>query len=425
MDTNNNNKNENDSDAAAVTTSSTTTNSSTRSRSIFGRNNKLYGMFEDSSHQKTDAGSLFWCGILHWQRNKDLLDRWTATQRQTTTATATATQEATATQNDNDKNKNKDASTSSSSSSSYYTDVAKKHPLIHAFFVVVLLLGVLWSIDPDNRFTYLIHCVMGVLIVAFLSKLFQFQQKRKQFRKKLAIAHYHHIHRNRKNNNNNNDSVNSGGASSSNDDNDDEDLKVFLKEHRQEINEYGVHNIIGGANSNNGLFCNKYDDEDESENHQPPPHHNNNNDSRYVGRYHCCAETWTFFSDLLCGVFCGCNIQICGMCAIAQESRYLKDTLLPSSSERPDLWQRDFLTMQPWSEYYPSILRLRLSYETNPLSHLKAMSTLSRRILITVSTLFIMISLLVLVPIPIHFPRWQVLIVSIYFYLSFYYFFFS
>jgi len=65
---------------------------------------------------------------------------------------------------------------------------------------------------------------------------------------------------------------------------------------------------------------------------------------------------------------------------------------------------------QPWSEYYPSILRLRLAYDTNPIAHVQAMSTLSKRILIAVSTLFLFISLLVLLPIPIHFPRFQVLI---------------
>eukprot|EP00751_Fragilariopsis_kerguelensis_P037153 CAMPEP_0170945572 /NCGR_PEP_ID=MMETSP0735-20130129/26530_1 /TAXON_ID=186038 /ORGANISM="Fragilariopsis kerguelensis, Strain L26-C5" /LENGTH=514 /DNA_ID=CAMNT_0011354011 /DNA_START=133 /DNA_END=1678 /DNA_ORIENTATION=- len=66
--------------------------------------------------------------------------------------------------------------------------------------------------------------------------------------------------------------------------------------------------------------------------------------------------------------------------------------------------------MQPWSEYYPSILRLRLAYDTNPLAHVKAMSTLSKRILVAVSALFLFISLLVLLPIPISFPRFQVLI---------------
>ena len=122
-----------------------------------------------------------------------------------------------------------------------------------------------------------------------------------------------------------------------------------------------------------------------------------------------CLGAWRFLANLCCGLLCGCNLQLLGMCAIAQEQRYLKE-VLPSSTERPDLWQRDYITMQPWSEYYPAILRLRLSYQSNFCSHLKAMSTLSRRILTTAVTFVVFISLMVLLP--VRFPRWQILIVS-------------
>mmetsp|Transcript_14892 Transcript_14892/g.17248 ORF Transcript_14892/g.17248 Transcript_14892/m.17248 type:complete len:781 (+) Transcript_14892:212-2554(+) len=382
---------ENDSTAAdgvvAVTTTSNSSATTTThdNDTIFGRNNKLYGMFEETKHQGSDSGSLFWCGILHWQRNKDLFERW---RKEEGTqggggSTTTATQEGTqGEEKQDDKENDKSSSTSSSST---YTVVAQQHPIIHAFFVLLLVLGIVWTIDPDNRLSYFMHGLMGLLILAFVWKLFEFQVKRIKFRQQLAEADYYLRKKKKKNDNA---------------DDDDEGLKLFMKQHQQEIEEYGVHNIIGGARSDNGLCCNRYNPDD----HDPEEY-----DRRH--QTGCCwVETWKFFwRDLLCGILCGCNIQLFGMCAIAQESRYLKNTL-PSASERPDLWQRDFITMQPWSEYYPSILRLRLAYDTNPLAHVKAMSTLSKRILVAVSALFLFISLLVLLPIPISFPRFQVLI---------------
>mmetsp|Transcript_1342 Transcript_1342/g.1412 ORF Transcript_1342/g.1412 Transcript_1342/m.1412 type:complete len:151 (-) Transcript_1342:330-782(-) len=115
---------ENDSTAAdgvvAVTTTSNSSATTTThdNDTIFGRNNKLYGMFEETKHQGSDSGSLFWCGILHWQRNKDLFERW---RKEEGTqggggSTTTATQEGTqGEEKQDDKENDKSSSTSSSS----------------------------------------------------------------------------------------------------------------------------------------------------------------------------------------------------------------------------------------------------------------------------------------------------------------------
>jgi len=136
--------NANDLDAdgvVAVTTTSATTTTNDDDTTIFGRNNKLYGMFEETKHQGSDSGSLFWCGILHWQRNKDLFERW---RKEEGTqggggSTTTATQEGTqGEEKQDDKENDKSSSTSSSST---YTVVAQQHPIIHAFFCLVVGIG--------------------------------------------------------------------------------------------------------------------------------------------------------------------------------------------------------------------------------------------------------------------------------------------
>ena len=99
----------------------------------------------------------------------------------------------------------------------------------------------------------------------------------------------------------------------------------------------------------------------------------------------------------------------CGMCAIAQESRHLREVI--PTTIRPGLWQRDYITMQPWMEYYPSILRLRLSNQFHCIPHFKALSRLSRRLLISGASVLLFVTLMFLLP--VRFPKWQLIIVSL------------
>jgi hypothetical protein len=191
------------------------------------------------------------------------------------------------------------------------------------------------------------------------------------------------------------------------------DLAVFLEQHRQEIDGDGAHNICSCARSDSGWFGSRFfrsnssreteatnidedvdDDDDENNNHRI-------ND--------LCFNAWRFLRNLCCGMLCGCHLQLFGICAIAQESRHLQEAL--PTNARPGLWQRDYITMQPWTEYYPSILRLRFSNEIHCLPHFKALSRLSRHILIAAVAILLFVTLLFLLP--IRFAKWQVLIVSL------------
>ncbi|KAG7362750.1 protease prsW family protein [Nitzschia inconspicua] len=79
--------------------------------------------------------------------------------------------------------------------------------------------------------------------------------------------------------------------------------------------------------------------------------------------------------------------------------------ILPTDS---NLWQRDYVTLQSWHEYYPAILRLRLSGKMNFLSHLKAMSSLSNGLAMVATILLLSVTLVTILP--VRFPKWQILV---------------
>jgi RsiW-degrading membrane proteinase PrsW (M82 family) len=89
------------------------------------------------------------------------------------------------------------------------------------------------------------------------------------------------------------------------------------------------------------------------------------------------------------------------MCAIAQEHRHLVQVL----PESPALWQRDYITLQPWSDYFPSILQLRNAENTRFWDHIRALSELSRR-LIRAFGIFLIFAIVVTL-LPVQYDRWQ------------------
>jgi hypothetical protein len=378
----------------------TTMDGSSSRSSIFG-SNYLCGMFEDSKNSKTDACAIFCCGIFLWQRNRDLLTRYEQEQDVVHSTFFSSLEET-----------QQQSSSSSLSLSSVLLSTATKRSVEIGFVLLLVMTGVVWSIDPQNKFTFILSCAAWVLVLCFVWKLFEYQQKRKKFRKQLAIAEYRRRCRDKNKNNDDKDDGDRSSSLSSSDADTDAELAVFLDQHRREIYGDGAHDVFGCARSNTGLCCHR----DRSERSvgrsavdvdvDVDVDANDDEEESQVG---FCLGAWRFLANLCCGLLCGCNLQLFGMCAIAQEQRYLKE-VLPSSTARPDLWQRDYITMQPWSEYYPAILRLRLSYQSNFFSHLKALSILSRRILITAVTFVVFISLMVLLP--VRFPKYQILIVS-------------
>jgi hypothetical protein len=249
--------------------------------------------------------------------------------------------------------------------------------------------------------------------------------------------------------NRNNNYRNNGNSSGSNLQ-DDPGLMSFLARHQIEIYGDGAHAVFGCANvSRNGLESHHYhpnnvncgddteDDDDDNNDAYVDIIRNNNNDGDF------CYCLWRYISNLCCGVLFSCYIQCFGICAIAQEHRHLKHHLLwttTTSTIQPvvaesmssdhrrhhhhqlqrghqeqhftnERWYVDYITFEPWSQYYPSIVRLRVSNTSRLIPHLRAISVLSTRLLKSVF-IFLMVTSSVVVLLPVHFPKWQLLIVS-------------
>jgi len=327
------------------------------------------GMFREPQSSKTDACAVFCCGVYLWQRNQDILMR----ERRK--------EEGFANHDDDNLLQSPIASTIS------------KRPLDALFLLLAAVAIIIWSFDTNSLLSTIGFGAVCLLILLAIWKIFRFQQARKSFRRQLAIAEYCRRR--------NCDIPEDEG---------DPGLALFLQEHRQGISEGGSHNLLGCASSNGGWFGNNYqssnqnhenddstieDDDDDDDGDE------NNNSPRDF-----CLEFWRFLGKLCCGMLCGCHLQLFGMCAIAQESRHLREAI--PTTTRPGLWQRDYITMQPWMEYYPSILRLRLSNQIHCIPHFKALSRLSRRLLITGASVFLFVTLMFLLP--IRFPKWQVVV---------------
>lgn len=84
-----------------------------------------------------------------------------------------------------------------------------------------------------------------------------------------------------------------------------------------------------------------------------------------------CMCLWDTVKSIFCGTCCGCWIQLCGMCAIGQEDREIQQLL-----DKKQL-QVDYITFQPYFEYYPEIMALRAAQDGSLIRHWRALSLLS------------------------------------------------
>jgi RsiW-degrading membrane proteinase PrsW (M82 family) len=113
----------------------------------------------------------------------------------------------------------------------------------------------------------------------------------------------------------------------------------------------------------------------------------------------CCTSLWNALKASCCGTLCCCWLQCCGMCAIGQEDREL-ETLL-----EPLVRQVDYITFQPYSDYYPDILRIRNAHDGNFLRHWQTLSQLSRNLITILITLLVLLTIVALLEID---PKFQV-----------------
>jgi RsiW-degrading membrane proteinase PrsW (M82 family) len=120
----------------------------------------------------------------------------------------------------------------------------------------------------------------------------------------------------------------------------------------------------------------KFDGDDE----EPPQQRENRQDM--------CSCLSRMFSDACCGKLFSCQWQIFGVCALAQEGREL-DRMIPMHERR-----FDYVTFQPYVEYFNAIRKLRKEKNESLWSHYMALSKLSRVLL---KTLFTAIGVLMVV----------------------------
>ena len=119
-------------------------------------------------------------------------------------------------------------------------------------------------------------------------------------------------------------------------------------------------------------------------------YHDDEHDTRKYSDFS--QRMFNYISSLCCGVCCKNWIQCCSICALAQEAREVR-LFLPPKEQRID-----FITHQPFHEYFKDIYLIRSSWKGRITAagwspHFRALSTLSRWILLVFSFTSIIIFL--------------------------------
>eukprot|EP00970_Alexandrium_tamarense_P015527 scaffold5199_cov199-Alexandrium_tamarense.AAC.22 len=103
-----------------------------------------------------------------------------------------------------------------------------------------------------------------------------------------------------------------------------------------------------------------------------------------------CTSLWKCLSNTFWNVCCGCWCQCWSICALAQEER---------EAERltgNQTYTMDYVTFQPYSEYYPSIQALKDNGVTSLWKHMQAISELSLKLLKNVAAVIVVLILFAL-----------------------------
>ncbi|KAL3805698.1 hypothetical protein HJC23_005942 [Cyclotella cryptica] len=88
-----------------------------------------------------------------------------------------------------------------------------------------------------------------------------------------------------------------------------------------------------------------------------------------------CTRLWACLAKTFWASCCGCWCQCCSICAVAQEEREVNR--LTGNED----YTMDYVTFQPYSEYYPVIQNLRDDQITSLWKHVTALSELSVKLL--------------------------------------------
>ena len=248
--------------------------------------------------------------------------------------------------------------------------------------VLITLCVVYNSKEEDNDTLLLRRITVFFVIFGSILTLKRFQQARGDFRLVLAKETFRHQKL---------DENDSPESYQYNDDTHEYELELdqFLIQHHREI--HHGHSLCGCVRVDTVRQQQSDDDDDavgleESQELLSPQHYSD-----------FCSKLWDMVACLCCGgCCCGCWCQWCGMCAMAQEHRHIQRLYAPR--DHPHRWQRDYITLQPWIEYAPGIDELRETEALDFLSHLRAISKLSARLLKFVGVVILVLFLLTILP---------------------------
>jgi hypothetical protein len=103
-----------------------------------------------------------------------------------------------------------------------------------------------------------------------------------------------------------------------------------------------------------------------------------------------CTQLWDCLSKTCCSACCGCWCQCCSACAIAQEEREIERL---TGNVEPKM---DYITFQPYADYFPTIENLKEQQIGSFVQHVKAISELSVKLLKNLAAALVILVLLAL-----------------------------
>ena len=143
----------------------------------------------------------------------------------------------------------------------------------------------------------------------------------------------------------------------------------------------------GGLSSPHGIFSDEYILQQDNTCSDAA---DDNNGDLCTRIWSCCAKP-IFGCVPCCNNSYGFHIQVCGLCGLAQEAREANVTL------PRHLRMIDYITMEPFLLYYPRIVELRTMAVNSFWEHVRALSSLSKLLLVSFKVILVALLMISLV----------------------------
>jgi RsiW-degrading membrane proteinase PrsW (M82 family) len=172
-----------------------------------------------------------------------------------------------------------------------------------------------------------------------------------------------------------------------------EQLKLFLEKNRGDMN--AAHRFCGCYGTDDVFF--------NDDGVAPSPLGNQTNEEEMMeGDF--CTSLWSCLSNTFWASCCACWCQCCSICAVWQEEMEVNRL---TGNEHPTF---DYVTFQPYSEYYPAIQSLKEHQTKSLWKHMSTLSELSVKLLKSLGFVLVVLLLFALSSIDQNFT-WENMIV--------------